>query len=68
MERKIAEAVVKSFAKKGTKLSVFDAMSMTKVASDKLSVYALQKGDVTFLAWVSSHSNITFVHTKIVAW
>ena len=52
MERKLAEQVVNEFEKKnGPTLSVLEAMSMTKVMTDGYEMYAIQKGDVTFLVW-----------------
>lgn len=68
MERKLAELVVKNLeGHNGPVISVLEAMSMTKVMTDGYDVYAIQKGDVTFLAWVSTN-NMTCARTKIVCW
>lgn len=68
MERKLAELVVKSFKdKNGPTITVLEAMSMTKVLTDGYDVYAIQKGDVTFLAWVFK-STIKCVRTQTVSW
>lgn len=68
MERKTAELVVKNLAgHNGPMLSVLEAMSMTKVNTDGYDVYAIQKGDVTFLAWISTNT-MTCARTKIVCW
>ena len=69
MNSKIVKTIVQSFVKKGgPQLTLYEAMAMTKVNTDKLQMYAFQKGDVTFLAWITVSDQITFVRTKTVAW
>ena len=68
MERKLAELVVQNLeGHNGPTLTVLEAMSMTKITTDGIDVYAIQKGDVTFLAWVS-HKSIKVARTQTVAW
>ena len=65
----IAKTIVQSFVKEGgPRLTLYEAMAMTRVNSDNLQMYAFQKGDVTFLAWITVSDRITFVRTKTVAW
>lgn len=53
MEKNLARRVAREFIKQqGPQLSLLEALSMTKVFSDGFEMYAIQKGDVTFLAWV----------------
>lgn len=53
MERKVAETVVRELNKsKVSLLTVQEAMTMTKIQSDGYEVYAIQKGDITFFAWI----------------
>lgn len=66
MERKMAEQVVSELKKQnGPQLTILEAMSMTKVMTDGYDVYAIQKGDVTFLAWKRGDDSII---TKIQCW
>lgn len=66
MERKLAELVVEDLKKQGgPNLTVMEAMSMTKIKTDNLEVYAVQKGHATILAWVST-TNGYYAKTKIV--
>ena len=66
MERKIAEKIVSELAKSnGPKLSIFEAMSMVKVPTDNYETYAIQIGDVTFVAWVHPDESVS---TKILCW
>lgn len=66
MERKFAQKVVDQLNDtNGPTLSLFEAMAMRKVVTDGYTVYALQKGDVTFLAWIKEDGNVA---TKIVCW
>ena len=66
MERKMAEQVVSELKKKnGPQLTILEAMSMTKVMTDGYEIYAIQKGDVTFLAWKCKDGRIV---TKIQCW
>jgi hypothetical protein len=48
----------------GPTLSFEEAMAMTEINSDGYNIYAIQKGDVTFLAWNTQSG----VHTKIMCW
>ena len=67
MERELAELVVKDLKnQEGPQLTVLEAMYMTKIASDNLDVYAVQKNDATILAMVFAKDKI--VKTKIIAW
>lgn len=53
MTRKIALNIVEQLKQNnGPKLTLLEAMMMTKLPSDAYEVYAIQKGDVTFMAWV----------------
>lgn len=53
VEKGLAYMIVKSFAEQnGPKLSILEAMSMELVKSDGYEMYAIQRGNVTFLAWV----------------
>ena len=66
MERKMAEQVVKDLQnKKGPQLTMLEAISMTKVMTDCHEVYAIQKGDVTFLVWKCGDGSIS---TKVLSW
>ena len=65
MERKFAEKIVESLvAQNGPTLSLYEALSMSRIITDRYEVYAMQKGDVTFLAWISGE----YVYTKVVCW
>lgn len=64
--RKIAKQVIREFKKQDSpQLSMRDAMAMTKVMTDGYEVYAIQKGDVTFLAWNHKDSSIS---AKVLFW
>lgn len=66
MDRKMAELVVNEFKKKnGPQLTILEAMTMTKIMSSGYKIYALQKGDVTFLVWKREDGSII---TKIQCW
>ncbi len=66
MERKMAEQVVSEFKKQnGPQLSILEAMAMTMVMTDGYEVYAIQKGDVTFLVWKRRDGSIT---AKVQCW
>ncbi len=66
MEREIAKIIVKNFKEqKGPEISMLEALNMTKIYTDNCDVYAIQKGDVTFLAWVALNKCI---RTKVVCW
>lgn len=66
MDRKIAEKIVREFAmKKGPQITVSEAMRMTAVDTDGYKMYALQKGDVTFLAWIILGDDVT---CKTICW
>ena len=66
MERKIAVQVVSELKKQnGPQLTLLEAMSMTKVMTDGYEMYAIQKGDVTFLVWKHADGSIT---VKIQCW
>ena len=66
MERKMAEQVISELNNKnGPKLTLLEAMSMTKVMTDWYEIYAIQKGDVTFLAWKHEDGGVT---VKIQCW
>ena len=68
MQKELAELVVKELSKQdGPKLTVYEAMDMTKIKSDNLEVYAIQKGDCTIMAWVST-ANGYYVRTEIYCW
>ena len=60
MKRKMADQVVEEFKKQnGPRISILEAIAMTKVMTDDYEVYAIQKGDVTFLVWKDSEGGIT---------
>ena len=66
MERTMAEQVVNELEKKhGNQLTILEAMSMTKVMTDSYEVYAIQKGDVTILAWKRGDGSVS---VKIQCW
>lgn len=67
MERKMAEQVISEFKKQNgsQELSILEVMSMTKVMTDGYEVYAIQKGDVTFLACKCENGRII---TKVQCW
>ena len=65
MKTETAKKIVNSFKEQnGPTLSLLEAMAMTKVMTDFYEVYSIQKGDVTFLAWISGDRVIT----KIQCW
>ena len=69
MNVKLADLIMKDFLKKnGPHLSLNEVLSMQTVISDAVEMYALQKGDVTFLAWVRPHDTLYPVITKTVCW
>jgi len=51
--------------KKGPTLSLIEVQSMTPILTDNYKIYALQKGDVTFLAWVTGDQRVI---VKIQCW
>lgn len=62
----IAEKIVNSISsKEGPDITLSEAQSMTKLATDELEVYGIQKGDVTFLAFLQPDSSVT---TKVISW
>lgn len=68
MERELAELVVKSIEKKnGPTLTISEAMAMTKIPTDGINVYAIQKGYFTFIAWIYD-PHISWVRTQVVSW
>ena len=68
MERKMAEKVVEAFASKnGPMLSILEAMNMKMVKSDGYDIYAIQKGDVTFLVWITLNAENN-IKCKTVSW
>ena len=68
MERELAELVVADLKeKKEMELTVLEVMSMTKIMSDNIPVYAIQKSRTTVLAEVQSGPEL-YVKTKIVKW
>lgn len=51
-DKVFAKRVVEAFENKGgPKLTLKEAMSMQPIPTDCYEIYAIQKGDVTFLAW-----------------
>ena len=66
MTREIAQEIVRQLINaKGPVLTHLEAMMMTQIPSDDLEVYAVQKGDVTFLVRVSKSG---YVSVKTIAW
>ena len=51
--------------KKGPTLSMIEIQSMTRILSDHYEIYAVQKGDVTFLAWITGDKRVI---VKIQCW
>lgn len=63
--KELADTIVKAFKEKnGPTLSHLEAMAMTKVMTDYYQIYAIQKGDVTFLVWVSDGGELVTVKTQ----
>lgn len=53
MKRELAEQIAESIrSHKGHLITVEEAKSMTKIRSDGREIYAINKGNITFLAWV----------------
>ena len=66
MERELARKIRDSFEEVlGLQLTLLEVTAMTKIMTDGYEVYAVQKGDVTFLAWVHYDGSVT---TKIQCW
>ena len=66
MGRKLARKVMDSFRQLyGVKLTMLEAMSMTKIFSDGYQIYAINKGNVTFLVWINKEE---VVNTQIQFW
>jgi hypothetical protein len=66
MNFKIANEIKKALdEKKGPTLTLIEIQSMTPLLSDGYEVYALQKGDVTFLAWITGDKRVV---VKIQCW
>ena len=66
MESRLAELVVKDLREKNEmKLTVLEVMSMTKIKSDNLPVYAMQKSRTTVIALVIDGPE-PYVKTSIV--
>jgi len=51
--------------KKGPTLTLIEAQAMAPILTDNYEVYALQKGDVTFLAWITGDKRVI---VKINCW
>lgn len=63
--KELANTIVKAFKEKnGPTLSHLEVMAMTKLMTDCYQVYGIQKGDVTFLAWVSDSGELVTVKTQ----
>lgn len=63
--KELANTIVKAFKEKnGLTLSHLEVMAMTKVMTDYYQIYAIQKGDVTFLVWVSNGGELVTVKTQ----
>lgn len=68
MTRELAKEIQSELKKKndaGAGLSILEIMSMVQLPSDGYEIYAIQKGDVTVLAWKRSNGSII---TKIQCW
>lgn len=65
MNEHLAKTIVYAFkSMNGPTLSLLETMSMTKIMTDCYHIYAVQKGDVTFLAWVSNNGELVTVKTQ----
>lgn len=66
MKREFAKMVVTELQRRnGPQLSLLEAMSMEPIVSDSCEMYAIQKGDVTFVAWVTRDMR---VNVKLLTW
>ena len=60
MEEKLAKEIVEEFKRmNGPYPTVSNVMSMTKIKSSSYDIYAIQKGDVTFLVWIREDGTFT---------
>lgn len=68
MKRKMAKEIVKQLEQKhGPSLTVREVRKMKKVKSlrkEGLEIFSVQKGDVTFLVWLTDK----VVKIKIITW
>lgn len=66
MTRELAQKIVNQLIDaKGPALTLLEVMMMTKLPSDGYEVYSIQKGDVTFMAWVHKCGTVA---VKITCW
>lgn len=67
MPPKIATEIIKNLTDifGNSPLSRLEVMMMIKIPSDGYEVYSIQKGDVTFLAWVKKDGSVS---TRIISW
>lgn len=66
MKREFAKMVVTELQRRnGPQFSLFEAMSMEPIVSDGYEMYAIQKGDVTIVVWITRDMQ---VHVKLLTW